>query len=1007
MQQTHSSVVDRKAEKAVLPKPEVARQCRERANDIKNYIEGLLPSHLDTVVDVIITQQVPTACVAPKDPDALVEIENADISYGEAQKFTRQCDGEFIVLITGRETNLDDICLDDQLTADLSKQYALALHELLHILKTSFKPVNDLVEEEVEQKHQETVLELINITEDGAIENEAITGNIFTDQSANRLTLAREIYTQSPEEAIKNNDGQVTINFSRAMFRALSDKIIYDSRFTDILRDESDDRIVFEGPEHRTAFEKFYPEIDPLRKDIFALRSDNTDSRYTNDKHLSYLRAKRTVEFWKDVLEPLLSSDDQSQSQQQQGPDQNQDGGQNQDQSTDQQDQQDSSQDQDQGQDQDGSESSDSLGEDQDQQSSGGDQDQQGQNQDQSPLEDEDLSSEDIEVSIDPDDADSEYQSIASHPDIDTDASKEDLEDDIEKADLDLDVDLDDIEDSNDDQSADEDSQDESESDTEQDQAGEDGSSETDDGSEQTGDDSNSSEGESDSESSQEGSDESVESDIGNEDSSQSETDDPVDGSSGQPSTGSGLESDKSESEESEQSESGGESPSDGADSHESEDSTQQGQSPSQDSGQSENSGQSSLADFASSTPNNSDSNPDGEPESEADSNAQSDPTPSSNDPDNQDSSNERSDSNDDATENSSSDQTSDESDPEADSEADSPGTSESTSEESEDATEDDGESGEPAHSSREPSPEDFKSDQEQAHQQAENNTIDEEELKRDLEQLEQNLNEDNQSSSGAGNGSLGQLEVLPEPTQFVSEDWDEIKQQSMGTADTLAKTLNKDRQTKRRVGVSSGTQVNRRTAYKLGQGDPNIFERKIPGREKEYFVVIVLDRSSSMSGSKINVAVKAVSQFATACEDLGIDVAIIDFINYNPRYIKPPSVEMKHVLDRTLSTETSGGTPLKESLELAHNISKDDRKQSIVVSITDDLAPDVDGIRNTLSTSLVPTCSLTIATTEEPGQLPEKAQQMDAIYDQSATVFNEENLTQELDFLASLLGNY
>jgi len=56
------------------------------------------------------------------------------------------------------------------LTVDAVYQFGLALHETLHILKTSFSPVTDLVKSEVEDQYQEYVQELTNITEDGAIE---------------------------------------------------------------------------------------------------------------------------------------------------------------------------------------------------------------------------------------------------------------------------------------------------------------------------------------------------------------------------------------------------------------------------------------------------------------------------------------------------------------------------------------------------------------------------------------------------------------------------------------------------------------------------------------------------------------------------------------------------------------------------------------------------------------------------------------------------------------------
>jgi hypothetical protein len=46
---------------------------------------------------------------------------------------------------------------------------------------------------------------------------------------------------------------------------------------------------------------------------------------------------------------------------------------------------------------------------------------------------------------------------------------------------------------------------------------------------------------------------------------------------------------------------------------------------------------------------------------------------------------------------------------------------------------------------------------------------------------------------------------------------------------------------------MTSGTTVDTKSAHRLSYNDPRVFEQSIPGKEKEYFIVIILDRSSSM----------------------------------------------------------------------------------------------------------------------------------------------------------------
>ena len=178
---------------------------------------------------------------------------------------------------------------------------------------------------------------------------------------------------------------------------------------------------------------------------------------------------------------------------------------------------------------------------------------------------------------------------------------------------------------------------------------------------------------------------------------------------------------------------------------------------------------------------------------------------------------------------------------------------------------------------------------------------------------------------------------------------------------------------------------------------------------------MFVLDRSYSMrkqnldldTGSKIDVATQALARFAVACEDLEIDVAITDFYGGEARLIKPPSVETSYVQDSILSTETSGGTPLAESLSLARKLADRDSKESIIITLTDGIPADVDEVIDEIKQSYSPICSLTVATDCSPGCPPTDAEKLDGEYDQSTIVYDAHDLDRRLDQFASLLGAY
>lgn len=318
-----------------------------------------------------------------------------------------------------------------------------------------------------------------------------------------------------------------------------------------------------------------------------------------------------------------------------------------------------------------------------------------------------------------------------------------------------------------------------------------------------------------------------------------------------------------------------------------------------------------------------------------------------------------------------------------------------------------------PVHDSESLSPADFESDRQQAAETAADTTVDEAALERDLQAIDDQLAVD-----GAGQfADVEDLDILPEPdSQAVPDiDWAAIEQSAALVGDTLAKELRLDKQTNHRDGLSSGSTINVKTAYRLGYGDPRTFTETLPGEEKDYFLVLILDRSASMgpsyydeeSESKISVATNGIARFALACESLDIDVAIIDFYRDDVRLVKPPAVQTEFAKEQILSTETGGKTPLGEALSLARTLADSSPRDSLIISMTDDKPSDIDAVANEIAASYDPVCSLTIATDCQPGNPPEQAETLLRKYDQTTTVYDPSQLEARLDELASLLSSY
>jgi len=1049
----HQSSRRRQLSTGLTPdKPRVARQSTQRAEQIKQYIHGLLPSDMHATVDVVITDHVTTAAVAPATADALMDSEQTDVNQKQADHLLNQVDGDYLVLITGRETSTDSIYLNDQLTVDSAFQFGLALHETLHILKTAFGGIKNIVETEVDPQHQGFVHNLINITEDGAIENEATTGEDFSDRASARLKLINEVLTHPIDDYETLPESARTFTLGDAVMKSLFERLIYNRDITDILLDETNELITFSSDDERRAYLEVHGEIESLATDILSTRGDETDQLFKNDKEASIKRAKRTVQFWHDVLKPLQEQN--SPEQEWGSPQEQPNGDQQQDQNQQQADQPQSDQSGQEGQPspenlgQDGEQSGEQGGEPGDGNEESGNEVGEGVKESSDETSSESSSEQSTSGEIDPNNisfdvsnSSNDRQNISEYPSIGEEPNPDDIEIEPQQSPPTPD---------------DSHTPDETDSQTDwDDQDSVDGDSQGDDNPTDTDD--------------SETSDSDSQGDVSNENGDQSDAQPPdsqVDGGD-DTDTGDGEDSAQGETEDGQGQGQGQEQ--DQPQSVEVESSSASSSLESQTSpSQPSTNGQSTFGDFAQDTEQNdseqADTNGEAD-ESGQDEIGDAEDTSESVDSEAGDQTIDNEDSSKDADSESSSDDVSSEGGSEdVDSEIDNKttssedGTQDSSSESLEetetdnDKVESDSESNDnntvgdntestsdepagdveepdertsgPAHDDEDLSADDLESDRRQAERTAQESTIDEQALEAELQELQRTLEReqknqlDNQPGvNGAGPGSVDELTILPQgrKTEQLNINWDSVEKAAAPVGDTLAKMLRLDQRSRNRRGLSSGTTVDRKLAHRLCQKDPRVFNHRVRGRQKEYFIVLVLDRSSSMvpwdlddnEKSKMEIASQAVARFSVACESLGIDVAIIDFYDDEARLIKPQTVETQFAKDSILNTETAGCTPLADSLSLARSLADQDSKESIIITMTDGKPDEVDDVIDEIKASHSPICSLTIATDCENGNPPEKAEQLETEYDQTTTVYDPGMLDRRLDEFATTLGAY
>lgn len=982
-----------------------ARITTQRADRLREFIFGHLPE--DVTVDVVISSGVQTAAVLPTDVEAIVSSDATDIERAQAEQFLAGVDADYLVLVTGNEADLTRIPLNDQLTADHAHQFGLSFHELLHILKTAIATIGQLIEEEVDEQYHEQVHDLINIIEDGAIESEAIHGDNFSNNAGIRLELTRRIHSQTPEDI---PDGEeVHYSFWDAVTSCLYDEAIYPTGTTEVLLDEDDSRVQFKSDADRTAFEQIHSELCNLSRDALAIRSaDRSDTTHSHDKTASIRRARRVIETWKTHIQPVLEADtneeeeEDEEAKEAQGQGQaNQQGGEGE------------SQPQPQSSDGEEDQSDEATGQPGPASHPDGDGDTSSRNEglqdgtqdsspDAGPVDELPEDFDPSEVSLSREATDDSRQNVFEQPQITTDPDLDEVDD----TDSEDPRDFQDSEDSKNDEDIDD-----TEGHEKPGSEGEDKSTSTSetDGTQDVGDESQSESGAD----SQSKSEPEAESEPSNRAEVIAQAADRV------REREQGQHQNQDRGTETGDHETSVPSPGSGSDDTETEDPPQSAASSSINNdrrdGQTQNL---TLGDFSDRTDSNSESDDDETSESgdlgtqgeHDEQDEQSDQSDNS-EPENEQDETEASEL--DAQNTAESGETNQtEPEPESESESETPET--------------------PAHaetSNRAPEEEEaayedaLASDERAAHDEADREGIDQQALDDELSALadqldrsdsgqaqsdQDNENSDQSGGSRGGPGSLDELNILP-----ISEDiappreWAAIEDGADQVAATLEMYLRLDRRKSVRRGLSAGA-YDTRAGHRLAIGNPRVCKSRTLGNEKQYALVLVLDRSTSMrhgSPPKIEIATQALAQFTLAAENLGIRVAIIDFIDGEARLVKPFSVETRHVQTTLLDESCGGGTPLSDAIGLARELIEAQRDEPLVITVTDDNPSSTDDVIDQIRRSHAPVCSLTVATDCEPGTLSDSASELARYYERQEAVYTPDRLDDRLDQFASLLG--
>jgi hypothetical protein len=1025
----------------LTPPAETVRSCTDRERRLTEYIRA----HTGEDIAVWLTSHVPTACVTPTSEEALVESDNAEFSDEQARQLAESVDADYLVLIGTHPANVDSLPISDQLTADRAQQFGYALHELGHIRYTAIADAASLLEERVDEDWQEFVHGLWNSCEDAAIENQ-----LALDQSqlaADRLELVSRSISTHADDFAANECCELT--FRDAVDTALSDEGIYDTGVRDALCDPDDDRIVFASDADRQAFEQVADSIAELVATV--LRTPN-----------SVERVEHILDWWETTIKPLLDPPEQNQQESGQ-PDPAGASGESSasaDSSTSS-----SSSSEERGTDQSTSEGTDAdrsrSGEEKQDKGATGDSTSEIESFDSAGRDERDTDEATNGVGeVDEADGIDEAAGSQSEQRPDPDAINTDQRQSSPGADA---LDYPDIGENEDADALDQpESNDEGKSESEAEgeettesqspvepsddtQTTENGRSAesaldaADDTPAETATETTVSDAESGDEDTNGETADSVggsDNDTGRDDKgdTDSATENGTDAGSREETAGGSDEqsapehgSDTSYGDATNAADEGSEQGGEG----EPESATSESQSNENPWGTTNSKGtnQTSLGSF---------STPDSQTESESgfsdgDKSDTDDIIPDTgNGSSNGEETTESGDSDGNARDEGpieSSDGgssiggesknreeraeadicTGDESDSntvdndETEKRADTPSKSVSESDEPDESPS----APSPAHAGEEESLDRegaLSADHDAAHDEAERATPDEKALEREFEDIDNALDE--QNSGGATPGSLSELTIMPDaggpPTPDTAERWGEAAADAEFVADALRKALKESRRDAHRSGVTSGT-FDRQRAGALARGDVGAFHVRQPGDDKQYDLVMILDRSDSMR-KHIETAENALVRFALACEDIGINVGVIDFYNDDVRLIKPFSVECGHVRKSFLSCQYDGNTPLADALGLGRELLEQRRNSPLVLIVTDGKPGDKDAYHDEISQSYAPVCGLTLVLDKPSGCVPERVAQNEQFYDRHVYVHEPDQLADRLDQFAVMV---
>lgn len=291
-----------------------------------------------------------------------------------------------------------------------------------------------------------------------------------------------------------------------------------------------------------------------------------------------------------------------------------------------------------------------------------------------------------------------------------------------------------------------------------------------------------------------------------------------------------------------------------------------------------------------------------------------------------------------------------------------------------------------------EPHPGMVESEQEKLDNEKENLENNLDGLEKEIEKMQKAM-ENDLSSDQAGGGSIDSVKMNTQPSTRTNDPrWEECKKEKDKEARLLRQRLERSRRDSYRRGKKAG-QLDGMNMHKVATNQLDAFKQYSPGDDKEYALIISVDRSGSMGGTDIDIAERAMTQFALAMEDIGVDVCIIEMLNTEARVVLPFNVDVNTVKGDLLTGDTGGRTPLTDVIQIAKKRMKYSEKFPIMLSITDGCPDNPEDYLNEVEGCNMPVMGITVGS--GGGRISNDA---DRYYDVHRGVSTVDDLTDEME---------